>query len=161
MAGGNYLPYPTDVDVKMVYAEFPPYEDDDQWECEWEEIKHVIGDALPKSFCDADTWVHHYLHVFFEILDSAGDLGATERAADRLDLIGVLLQVGIADNEWSWAIVVRPVLDRDTDQPEYPGLAYRHIDSVFNRIAAALSSHGYELYQRTGAWTSAKMEDVT
>ena len=140
MAGGNYLPYPTDVDVKMVYAEFPPYEDDDQWECEWEEIKHVIGDALPKSFCDADTWVHHYLHVFFE---------------------NELLQVGIADNEWSWAIVVRPVLDRDTDQPEYPGLAYRHIDSVFNRIAAALSSHGYELYQRTGAWTSAKMEDVT
>lgn len=53
-----------------------------------------------------------------------------------------------ADNMWSLAVVIQPKDIRKVDQ--------REIQNIRSRCSHALKKHGYEVYKRTGPWTSEK-----
>lgn len=53
-----------------------------------------------------------------------------------------------ADNMWSLAVVIQPKDVRRVNQ--------REIQNIRSRCSHALKKHGYEVYKRTGPWTSEK-----
>lgn len=134
MGRGNYLPN-TDKPYRMVYIDYPIFEDDAEehdsldniWNGWYEDLKESIKYFLPKSFIDP-----------------------TNKKWDSNDTIIIsenkLFKVCLADNDYSIAVIL--MVNEDA-----PSFAEANIDKVFDKIAYGL----WELYEvriRCGAWTS-------
>ena len=136
MGIGNYLHNPTTVYSKMVYVDMPFDMDERQTDAWFNRLFKTIADATPDSMAPVDYPAHHDLHILAE---------------------NAVVSVGVADNQESVAVVVRPVLDHDTDEPVFPNLYARHVDQVYQRVVNYLHARDYELSTRTSAWTSARL----
>lgn len=128
MGRGNYLPSSEMGDHEMVYVEIP-YEDvDEQW---YDELIGDIRSSLPGSFYDIR---EHRVH----------DSTAISR--------NKLLDVCVADNEWSTAVFIVPREGLD-EYPSEMNLAYRHINNVAKKAFDKLAKL-YPLRVRCNAWCS-------
>lgn len=139
MGRGNYLPIDCRwFDYEMVYVDLG-YDPDD---CEWayQNLKRSIAELAPRSFWEA---------LYF---DSAG-YGRDEWVL----LANNLLEIRLADNEWSTAVIVRPAA-YVLEYSELIGLAYRHLPNVARKLFAGLHRRGYELYSRSGPWISVRYD---
>ena len=145
MGKGNYCPFDEHVsDFEMVYVDIPQFftEEDkrnvDTWTVQalydsWvQQLQDDVWNLLPKSFGREEKW----------------ELSEYILASNNL------LTVRIADNEWSKAIIVRPPLKDGVPL----GLAYHHMPVLARRIFVGLAGKGYDLYKRTGPWTSEKYQ---
>jgi hypothetical protein len=132
----------------MVYVINPEYDpDDDQFEIDLlfdDHYKNLIADirsVLSKSFYPEND----------------------KRDGRSLRIIAQseLINVAIADNEYSTAVCVYA---RDEDYwwgRNTRGLAAPHIERIGKKIRATLLKYGYELHVRTSPYTSAKLLPIT
>ena len=131
MGAGNFLPAEEMGDYEMVYAE--PFDDSDD-EYRW--LVQNIRDSLPGSF--------------FNIDESRVRSTAVARNA--------LLDVCVADNQYSVAVFVVPTQGIMDGYPSELNLAYGHLRKVARRLFDRLKDQGYKLRIRTGPWTSGQYQ---
>jgi hypothetical protein len=128
MGRGNYLPSQEMGDHEMVYVDgfFDALE--------YRYLIQVIRDSLPKSFDENDKRLVHECEA---IASSA------------------LLDVCVADNEWSTAVFVVPA-EGLVEYPSKMNLAYHHLNPTARNLFKKLIDAGYTLSVRASAWTSGK-----
>ena len=131
MGAGNFLPSTSLVkDYKMVYVDL------DFQENPYMYLRADVRSMLTNSFYKADRYaLGDGLHVIAQ---------------------SELLEVIIVDNEWSYAVVVRPRYNEQ--RISTMNLAYHHMGIVADLLFKRLSEHGYKLHVRTGPWTSGKYQ---
>lgn len=126
MGRGNYLPSPEMGEHELVYV------DGEFDEEQRDQLVAEIYAALPGSFYEVHEWRQH---------DSVAI------ARNRL------LDICIADNEWSKAVFVVP-REGLVEYPSELNLAYRHLANTAKRLFGKLAEL-YLLRKRAGPWCSA------
>jgi hypothetical protein len=126
MGAGNYLPSREMGDHRLVYVDGQFGED------EYQALIDTIRASLPKSFDKENRWVVHNAKVIAR---------------------STLLDVCVADNEWSEAVFLVPT-EGLVEYPSEMNLAYHHLDRLAENLFRKLKEAGYTLRVRSGPWTS-------
>lgn len=64
------------------------------------------------------------------------------------------MKIGLADNEWSIALIFKPRIKSNNEWD------LRYVP-IMKKILKYLMYNGFDLYFRTSAWTSGKLEDIS
>ena len=148
MGAGNFTFSGEDVlDYEQVYVHFcGPDEEEDYdgdvgpyWDDVYEMLVDDIHSLLPKSFTSPTP-------------------GSWSRGKGQLVFYNGLFEVRIGDNETSLAV---GVLVPETDHTGTNALAVSKLPPLANKLFDGLYKMGYELYVRSGPWTSGCYQPTT
>ena len=126
MGAGNYLPAREMGDYEMVYVS-GQFED-----FQYRQLIEDVRDLLTNAF-----WEENEGGVRCEIIAQSN-----------------LLDVCVADNQWSIAVFVVPNHMIIDGYPSEVNLAYHHLPLLAKKVFKGLDRKGYDLHVRAGAWCS-------
>jgi len=138
MGIGNFLPSLNNNCWEMVYVEYPETYDDDDFVIWYEDLMETIHGILPPSFYEPCS----------ELKRRSGmEIVATNH----------LLDVCLADNEWSLAVIIAA---KENDRYEINPLAGHHLELLEKRLFNGLHKNGFHLRLRTGPWTTTSFDPI-